>query len=204
MHSSVATAKLTPRQQQVLESLLTGQSKKEIAFALHISAHTVHNHVKAVYQAFGVSSRGELLARCLGAGTAEDAPAPAAADRTARTEPADHLQTILRNAPDRILQVDRQGIIHFINNTVTGYSPEQLVGRSMFEFTAREDHARLRQALEAVFTVGTEQEYVVRGRGHDGVMRPYHSRLSPVVKDGGIVQAIIVAREADEGSALAH
>lgn len=201
MYSSVAAAKLTPRQQQVLESLLTGRSKKEIAFALHISPHTVHNHVKAVYQAFGVSSRGELLARCLGAGTAEDAPA---ADRPAQTELAEQLQTILQSAPDRILQVDREGAIHFINNTITGYSPEQLIGRSMFEFTAPEDHARLRQVLEAVFTDGTEQEYVVRGRGHDGVMRPYHSRLSPVMQDGRIVRAIITAREADDASALAH
>ena len=115
MCSSVAAAKLTPRQQQVLESLLTGQSKKEIAFALHISPHTVHNHVKAVYQAFGVSSRGELLARCLGAIAAEHPPAPAA-DRPAQTELAEHLRTILQSAPDRILQVDREGIIHFINN----------------------------------------------------------------------------------------
>jgi PAS domain S-box-containing protein len=199
MCSSVAAAKLTPRQQQVLESLLTGRSKKEIAFALHISPHTVHNHVKAVYQAFGVSSRGELLARCLGAVAAEDAHAPIA-DRPAQTEPAKHLQTILQNAPDRILQVDREGVIHFINNTITGYSPEQLIGRSMFEYTAPEDHARIRQALKAVFTHGQEQEYVVRGKGHDGLMRRYHSRLSPVVQNGNIVQAIIIAREADDAS----
>jgi len=204
MYSSVAAAKLTPRQQQVLESLLTGRSKKEIAFALHISPHTVHNHVKAVYQAFGVSSRGELLARCLGAVARADPPAAPAADRPAQTELAEQLQTILQSAPDRILQVDREGVIHFINNTITGYSPEQLIGRSIFEYTPSEDHARMRQALEAVFTDGTEQEYVVRGRGHDGAMRRYHSRLSPVMQDGRIVRAIITAREADDASALAH
>ena len=200
MDTSVATADLTPRQQQVLDSLLRGLGNKEIAFALHISPHTVHNHVKAVYQDFGVSSRGELLARCLGAVAGAEPPAAPAADRPARTELAEHLRTILKSAPDRIVQVDREGVIHFINNTITGYSPEQLIGTSMFAHTPPEDHARIRQALEAVFTDGTEQEYVVRGRGHDGVMRHYHSRLSPVVQDGGIVRAIITAREADDGS----
>ena len=204
MDTSVATADLTPRQQQVLDSLLRGLGNKEIAFALHISPHTVHNHVKAVYQAFGVSSRGELLARCLGAVARADPPAAPAADHPAQTEPAEHLQTILQSAPDRILQVDREGVIHFINNTITGYGPEQLIGTSMFAHTPPEDHARMHQALEAVFTDGTEQEYVVHGRGHDGVMRRYHSRLSPVMQDGGTVRVTIIAREADDASPPAH
>jgi len=200
MDPSVATANLTPRQQQVLDSLLRGLGNKEIAFALHISPHTVHNHVKAVYQAFGVSSRGELLARCLGVVVGAGPPAAPAADHPAQAEPAEHPRTIPQSAPDRILQVDREGVIHFINNTITGYSPEQLIGTSLFAHTPPEDHAKIRQALEAAFTDGSEQEYVVRGRGHDGVMRRYHSRLSPVMQDGGIVRAIIIAREADDAS----
>jgi DNA-binding CsgD family transcriptional regulator len=57
-----ATA-LPPRLTQTLEELLLGRSEKEIALRLELSRHTIHNYVKALHQRFGVSSRGELLAR---------------------------------------------------------------------------------------------------------------------------------------------
>lgn len=54
---------LPPRLSQTLEELLLGRSEKEIAMHLELSRHTIHNYVKALHQRFGVSSRGELLAR---------------------------------------------------------------------------------------------------------------------------------------------
>ena len=58
-----ATA-LPPRLSQTLNELLAGSSEKQIAHKLELSRHTIHNYVKALHQRFGVSSRGELLARC--------------------------------------------------------------------------------------------------------------------------------------------
>ena len=55
--------RLTVRQRQVLDRLAGGASEKELADQLGLSIHTVHDHVKAVHRAFGVRSRGELLAR---------------------------------------------------------------------------------------------------------------------------------------------
>jgi len=54
---------LPPRLSQTLDELLQGKSEKEIALRLDLSRHTIHNYVKALHQRFGVSSRGELLAR---------------------------------------------------------------------------------------------------------------------------------------------
>jgi DNA-binding NarL/FixJ family response regulator len=54
---------LSPRMQQTLQRLLVGDSEKQIANQLGLSRHTVHVYVKALYRGFGVSSRGELLAR---------------------------------------------------------------------------------------------------------------------------------------------
>lgn len=61
--SHPATTRLTVRQREVLKRLQTGESEKEITYALGLSAHTTHDHVKAIYRAFKVRSRGELLAR---------------------------------------------------------------------------------------------------------------------------------------------
>ena len=54
---------LPPRLAQTLQELIVGSSEKQIALKLDLSRHTIHNYVKALHQRFGVSSRGELLAR---------------------------------------------------------------------------------------------------------------------------------------------
>ena len=68
-----AASDLPPRLQQTLDELLVGSSEKQIATKLELSRHTIHNYVKALHQRFGVSSRGELLAK---AGAAKAAGGP--------------------------------------------------------------------------------------------------------------------------------
>jgi DNA-binding CsgD family transcriptional regulator len=58
--------KLSRRAHETLSALLEGLSEKQIAARLAISKNTVHTYVKAVYAAFGVASRGELLALWIG------------------------------------------------------------------------------------------------------------------------------------------
>ena len=57
---------LTPRERDVLGALARGESTAEIAAALYLSPHTVRDYVKAVFEKFAVSSRGELVARLFG------------------------------------------------------------------------------------------------------------------------------------------
>jgi len=55
-------AQLSEAQRRVLEQLKKGLAEKEVAANLALSAHTVHNHTKAIYRKFHVNSRSELLA----------------------------------------------------------------------------------------------------------------------------------------------
>jgi DNA-binding CsgD family transcriptional regulator len=57
---------LSPAQQKVFLLLLDAYTEKQIATKLDLSPHTVHNHVKAIYRAFAVHSRVELLVRLPG------------------------------------------------------------------------------------------------------------------------------------------
>lgn len=59
---------LSTRQRQVLIQLLAGDSVKQIARKLSLSAYTVNDHIKNIYARFGVSGRGELLAQFLSGG----------------------------------------------------------------------------------------------------------------------------------------
>ena len=56
-------AKLTAAQRAVFELLLEGRGTDEIARVLGRSAFTIRNHIKAIFKAYGVSSRSALIVR---------------------------------------------------------------------------------------------------------------------------------------------
>jgi DNA-binding CsgD family transcriptional regulator len=55
--------RLPPRTRTILNLLLEGLSRKEIAAHLAISLHTANDHVKDIYRHFGVSSQAQLVRR---------------------------------------------------------------------------------------------------------------------------------------------
>ena len=67
---------LTPREREVVGALASGDTTSEIAGRLHLSQHTVRDHIKTVFEKVGVSSRAELVAKLF----AEHYTGPAHAD----------------------------------------------------------------------------------------------------------------------------
>ncbi len=57
---------LTPREREVTECVARGHTTAEIATRLRLSAHTVRDHLKAIFTKVDVSSRGELVAKLFG------------------------------------------------------------------------------------------------------------------------------------------
>lgn len=55
------TRDLSPAQMRVLSGAICGQSETEIAQSLHISKHTVHDHLKRIYSTFRICKREQLI-----------------------------------------------------------------------------------------------------------------------------------------------
>ena len=53
---------ISPREQQVVFEIVQGKSNKQIATTLCLSTFTIENHLRRIYQKFGVKSRTELIA----------------------------------------------------------------------------------------------------------------------------------------------
>ena len=64
-HDSVALAKLTQREWELMELLSKGYVDKEIAQAMGISVWTVHGHIKNIFERLHVRTRTEAVIRYL-------------------------------------------------------------------------------------------------------------------------------------------
>ena len=53
---------LSPREKEVLDLLLEGKQRNEIAAMLYISENTVKKQISSIYAKLGVASRNELFA----------------------------------------------------------------------------------------------------------------------------------------------
>jgi DNA-binding CsgD family transcriptional regulator len=59
----VQAYELSAREQEITRLIAQGLGTGAIADRLHLSTHTVRDHVKAIFEKVGVSSRGELVAK---------------------------------------------------------------------------------------------------------------------------------------------
>ena len=65
-------ARLSTRETEVLSLLLSGQRVPSIAGQLHISPHTVRNHLKSMFRKLEVSTQAELIERVRSLSGAQD------------------------------------------------------------------------------------------------------------------------------------
>ena len=56
---------LTPAEQEIVRGVVGGASNGEIAKLRGVSANTVANQLRAVYEKLGIRSRYELVSRCV-------------------------------------------------------------------------------------------------------------------------------------------
>ena len=80
---------LTPRERQILEALVQGNTTREIADRCGIGRQTVKNYVTVIYKKLDVCRRTELqgladVQLAAEGWTASKAPSPASVSRTAR------------------------------------------------------------------------------------------------------------------------
>jgi two-component system response regulator DesR len=66
-----AVTALSPREREVLDLIARGSTNREIAAALHLSPHTIHEHTSSLYRKLGARNRADAVQRANRAGLTE-------------------------------------------------------------------------------------------------------------------------------------
>jgi len=107
-------------------------------------------------------------------------------------------RSLVKNAPDIIIIVVRNGTIRFINHTVPGITQEQAVGMRVYDYIPSEHHQTVRRSLERVFQTGEKESYEITGIGPRGTTSWYESHAGPLKQKGRTVAVTIITRDITE------
>ncbi len=100
--------------------------------------------------------------------------------------------SLVDNAPNVIMIVDREGIIQYINQTVSGIEKGEAIGSSHYGFAAPEYHKVMKESVEQVFETGRVTRYEIAGVGPDGGMSWYATQLGPIKRKGKVVAVTVM------------
>ncbi|MHB0857684.1 MAG: PAS domain-containing protein [Anaerolineae bacterium] len=101
-------------------------------------------------------------------------------------------RSLVENAPDIILLVDREGTILFANRIPAGLEREAEIYTNCVDFVVDEYRIMAREAIADVFATGRVREYEMAARSPTDRPTWYATLLAPVARDG-VVEVILVS-----------
>ena len=95
-------------------------------------------------------------------------------------------RSLAQYAPNMVFTTDTEGIIQFINRTIPGLSLEDVIGKSVFDFTRPDGVDMVRERMERVIRTGEAGGYEIQGL-EDVDPRWYVVRVGPMKHEGQVV-----------------
>lgn len=108
------------------------------------------------------------------------------------------LEAIVDNAPDYVTQLDRDGVIRFVNRVDPPETAAELVGQSWFERVIPEQQALARRTFDAVLATGKSAELELKFPRRDGGWAWFQLRIGAVRDTSAASGCVIVARDVTE------
>jgi PAS domain S-box-containing protein len=141
-------------------------------------------------------AENEELRRRLAAQEGAEAERSRAAEDLRRSEA--QWRSVAENAPLFVAVVDRLGKMESLNRFRLGFEPATVLGRPIYDFLQPEYHDLARKCLEHVFQTGEGTSYESVGAGPEGSVSDYVTDVGPVMVNGNIIAATLIARDITE------
>jgi len=119
-----------------------------------------------------------------------------ALDRTQVDE--DNFRSLVENIPDYILNVDQSGKILFINYPFLGFSEEEILGKTVYDFMTSESQITVQQSLKKVFGNGEKDSFENIGVSTDNSIYWFRTRVGPIKSGSEVISAILVGTDITE------
>jgi len=106
--------------------------------------------------------------------------------------------SLTENTDDVVMIVDSEGIIQYINRTIPPYTPEETVGKTVYEYVPREQHDVMRSSLKKTFETGVPLSYVVSSNIPKIGTMWFETKIVPVKVDEKTVSVIMMSTDITE------
>jgi len=103
--------------------------------------------------------------------------------------------SLTENSYDTIMIVDSKSIIQFINKTTPPYTVEEIVGKPLYDYVAKEQHDAMRNSLVKVFKTGEPDSYEVSSIIPNLGTLWFSTKVVPIKIDGQVTRAILICAD---------
>jgi PAS domain S-box-containing protein len=163
-------------------------------------AHTDRDHSVDMLQwrvfAQGVSNQISLALTLANAfHDLEAAEREASEQRAKARQQAELWRALVENAPDVIMNLDRDGAIRFINRAPHGAAEEPPPTRSWFDLAAPDCRELRQKTLAAVFATGQPVSIETAGQRADGEPVWVESHLGPIYTGRDVSGVVVIERD---------
>jgi len=107
-------------------------------------------------------------------------------------------RSLVENAPDIILTINRDGAIQFANRTLSGHPAQDPVSTSLYEWVLPEHGHRLRSTVDNVFAGSEAPGFEVAVRSADGRTLWYQGRVGTIGPKGMPTGCIMILTDITE------
>jgi PAS domain S-box-containing protein len=108
------------------------------------------------------------------------------------------LESVLGSAPNFIVRITPDGTIRFINHVMPGYTREQVVGSTVWQYNPPELHETMRACFARVMATGQPDGYESVAAGSPGEQRHYYTRVGAIFDGDEVTGLIVVATDLTE------
>ncbi|MCP4577721.1 MAG: PAS domain S-box protein, partial [Deltaproteobacteria bacterium] len=102
-------------------------------------------------------------------------------------ESEEKFRSLVDNAPNFVTILNLDGSIQYINRTVPGIHPEEVVGKKFYEHAAPEYHSLMKDTIERVSRTGERAGYTFKGVGPYSTASWYDVQVGSINRNGKMV-----------------
>jgi len=110
-------------------------------------------------------------------------------------ESEEKYRSLIQSSPDIIMRLDLEEKVQFINYSGGGFTPEQIIGYSAYNFVMPEFHDLVRETHKRAVETQKPQSYETSALGLDGITRWFFTSVGPIILNGKVTGITLVTRD---------